>query len=129
MSYGSYHDGGYDEERGEEMDIGAVGGNLTCYNCGGWGHVSQDCPSEKKGKGKGEPDKGKGKGKGFEKGQKGWSKGKGREKAEETKDKGEGKGYRGACRRCGKVGHEAWEREPRQVGSIEEESGEADEGG
>ena len=88
-----HDDGGYHEERGEEMDIGAVSGNLTCYNCGGWGHVSKDCPSQKKGKCKGEPDKGKGKGKGFEKGQKGRSKGKGREKGEETKGKGKGKGY------------------------------------
>ncbi len=70
-SYGSYHDGDYHEERGEEMDIGAVGGNVTRYNCGGWGHVSKNCPSQKKGKGKGEPDQGRGKGKGFEEGPKG----------------------------------------------------------
>ncbi len=69
-SYGSYHDGGYHDERGEEMDIGAVSGNLTCYNCGGREHVSKDRASQKKGKGKGEPDKGKRKGKEFEKGQK-----------------------------------------------------------
>ena len=90
VSYGSYSDGGYHEESGEEMDIGAVSGILTCYKCGGWLHVSKDCPSQKKGKGKREPDEGEGKGKWFEKEQKGWSKGKGNEKGAGCKSKRKG---------------------------------------
>ena len=58
--------------------------NVTCYNCGGKGHMSPDCPSAKgaAGKGRGQPGfrgkggRGKGKGKSSGKGQQG-KKGKG----------------------------------------------------
>ncbi len=51
------HEGYYPKEYGEEMDVGTVSGNATCYNCGGWEHVSRDGPTQKQGNGKGEPEK------------------------------------------------------------------------
>ena len=42
---------------GDEID--AVTGAIKCYNCGGAGHISRNCPTPSKGKGKG---KGGGKG-------------------------------------------------------------------
>ena len=117
------------------MDIGRVGWHddhdhddyeiyTRCYNCGGWGHMSRECPSEKKGKGKGK-DFGKS-GKDFGKGGEDYGKG--------SKDSGKGgkdsgKGYQGACFNCGKVGHKAWEcRSRRQVGAVDEENYGNDEG-
>ena len=38
-----------------------MSGWKQCYNCGGWGHMSRECPSERKGAGKGGKDAGKGK--------------------------------------------------------------------
>ena len=32
---------------GEELDVGAVGQNMQCYRCGGWGHASRDCATPK----------------------------------------------------------------------------------
>ena len=34
---------------GEECDIDAVASSMQCYNCGGWGHVSRNCTTERKG--------------------------------------------------------------------------------
>ena len=39
---------------------GSFGGDMECYNCNGFGHMSRDCPEPRKDKGKG---KGGGKGK------------------------------------------------------------------
>ena len=33
----------------EEIDVDAVSGWKRCYDCSGWGYVSRECPSEKKG--------------------------------------------------------------------------------
>jgi uncharacterized membrane protein YgcG len=49
----------YDHEDDEDYEVAAVGWQTQCHNCGGWGHMSRECPSEKKGKG-GEKGKGKG---------------------------------------------------------------------
>ena len=87
------HDCGEHEE-----EIGAVSMSTQCHGCGGWGHLKRDCPTVK--------GKGKSGGKG---GSKGGTKG---------GDKGSGKGYlkdggksgfRGACYKCGKVGHRSFE--------------------
>ena len=36
----------------DDHEISAIGQHTQCYNWGGWGHVSQECPSKKKSKGK-----------------------------------------------------------------------------
>ena len=91
----------------DDFEISAIGQQTQCYNCGGWEHLSRECPSEKKCKGKGK-DFGKG-GKDFGKGGKDYGKG-GKDYGEESKDSGKGgkdrgKVYQGACFNCGKVGH------------------------
>jgi hypothetical protein len=94
-----------------EYDVAAVGWHTQCFNCGGWGHQSRECPSEKKGKG---GDKGKGNGSfgnTFGKGGKDFGKG-GKDSGKGGKDFGKGgggKGYQGTCFNSGKVGHKAWE--------------------
>ena len=108
----------------DDYEISAIGQHTQCYNCGGWGHMSRECPSEKKGKEKGK-DFGKG-GKDFGKGGKDYGKG-GKDSGKGGKDSG--KGYQGACFNCGKVGHKAWEcRSRRQVGAVDEENYGNDEG-
>ncbi len=52
VAYSHYDDGCWCEEPHEEMDVGVVGGSATCYTRGGWGHMSRECPTQKKGKGK-----------------------------------------------------------------------------
>ena len=99
------------EELERDEGIAAVGRNVQCHRCGGWGHMARDCATkdmrgEEKGKGKaggfgGGVGKGVDGGKG---GQKGGSYGKGG-----PKGGGKGKGYQGTCYNCGKVGHKAWE--------------------
>ena len=81
-----------------EEEIGAVSMSTQCHGCGGWGHLKRDCPTIK-GKGKsGGKGGSKGGGKGGDKGGgKGW-----------LKDGGKS-GFRGACYKCGKVGHRAFE--------------------
>ena len=87
----------------DDYEISSIGQHTQCYNCGGWGHMSRECTSEKKGKGKGK-DYGKG----------------GKDSGKGGKDSG--KGYQGACSNCGKVGHKGWEcRSRRQVGAVDEE--------
>ena len=60
--FGSNHFGSaecYDEhynENYEEAEIGALSRGEGYFNCGGWGHMSRDCPSETKGKAKARPD-------------------------------------------------------------------------
>ena len=111
-----WHDD-HDHDR-DDYEISAIGQHTQCYNCGGWGHVSRECPSEKEGKGKGK-DFGKG-GKDFGKGGKDYGKG-GKDSSKGGMDSG--KGYQGACFNCGKVGHKAWEcRSRRQVGAVDEEN-------
>ena len=88
----------------EEWDVDAVGGGAQCYNCGGYGHFSRECPSKGKGKGKGKGGEGKGKAKG-----KGKEKGKGKSAIDTT------------CWTCGKSGHRSFEcPQNRRVGSVEE---------
>ena len=31
----------------DDYEISAIGQHTQCYNCGGWGHMSRECPSEK----------------------------------------------------------------------------------
>lgn len=40
----SSYQGGYYEEA--EYEVAAVGWETQCFNCGGWGHQSRECPSE-----------------------------------------------------------------------------------
>lgn len=63
----SNHPGGYHED--DEYEIAAVGWRTPCHNCGGWGLMSRECPSEtksydSKGHGKGDGKGGKSDGKG-----------------------------------------------------------------
>lgn len=124
---------GWDETEGnEDYDVAAVGWQTQCHNCGGYGHMSRECPSDKKGKG-GEKGKGKGSfGKGtFGKGGKDFGKG-GKDSGKGGKDSGKGggggKGYQGACFNCGKVGHKAWEcRAEKRIHAIDEQEDENDE--
>jgi hypothetical protein len=92
--------GDWDYEEEPEVDVDAVGNEMQCFKCSGWGHAARNCPS--KGKGKGSAGKGYGKNGGSQnfKGNKG-DKGKGKGKG--------GKGYQGTCFNCGKVGHKAAE--------------------
>ena len=123
--------GRVENEEYDDYDVGAVGWGTHCYNCGGWGHMSRDCPSEKKGKGNAKGD-GKGKGNYYGKGGgkdfgKGGGKdfGKGGGKDYGKGGKSFGKGYQGTCFICGKVGHKAWEcRSGKQVGAVDEEEDE-----
>ena len=100
--------GEVDGYRCEECDVDAVNSSMQCHNCGGWGHASRSCPSERKG-GKGGKYRGKRKG----------------NPTETAKGKGKGKGFQGACFNCGKPGHPAWECRSRPVGAnaVEEEEG------
>lgn len=114
----------------DDYDVAAVGWQTQCYNCGGWGHQSRECSSEKKGKG---GDKGKGKGNlgnTFGKGGKDFGKG-GKDFGKGGKDSGKGgggKGYQGTCFNCGKVGHKAWEcRSGKRINAIEEHEDEDEE--
>ena len=91
-------------------ELSATGQHTQCYNCGGWGHMSREFPSEKMGEEKGK-DFGKG-GTDFGKGGKEYGKG-----GEDS-----GKGYQDACFNCGKVGHKAWECRSRSVGVVDEEN-------
>jgi hypothetical protein len=114
-----------DEYEEEDFEVAMIGRGMQCYNCGGWGHASRNCPSERRNKGdyKGDSKGGKdGKGKGIVYGKGGKGKGDG-------KGKGGGKGYQGACFTCGKVGHKAWEcRSGRPIGAnaVEEDEYEDD---
>ena len=93
-----------DLEEEWEHNLGAFGkGGMSCYTCGGVGHMSRECPSKGKGKGKGK-DKG-----GFGKNQYGFGKGsgpafggfKGEAKGKGKSGKGESKGPALGCWTCG----------------------------
>ena len=103
-------------EKDVDFDIDAVNMNTKCYQCGGFGHISRNCP---KGKGVGKGIKG---GKGFEGKGGGVHGGPGNFQGAGTKGggkgglggkglitKGTGNGYQGTCYRCFKVGHKAAE--------------------
>ncbi len=34
------------ENEEEEQDVAAVGRNMQCHTCSGWGHTSRECPSK-----------------------------------------------------------------------------------
>ena len=78
-----------------QVDLDAMGkGDMSCYRCGGKGHMARDCPTPMM---KGDKGKGDYKGKG-----------------------GGGKGYQGTCWNCGKVGHKSSEcTESRSLRSLE----------
>jgi hypothetical protein len=122
----------WEAQQDYDFDVAAVGWHTQCYNCGGWGHQSRECVSEKKGGGKG--DKGKGKGHGqynnFNgKGGKDSGKG-GKDFGKGGKDGGKstGKGYQGTCFVCNKVGHKAWECRSKRVNAVDEEQEEDEDG-
>jgi len=96
------------DENQDEADLDAVSRNTKCYNCQGFGHLANQCPTPK-GEGKGVPpgkgDFGKGGYKGYS--PKGGSKGyipKGGGKGSFGKG---GKGFQGLCWTCNKPGHRA----------------------
>ncbi len=93
--------------RCKECDVGAAASSLQCYNCGGWGHASRNCPPERKGS-KGGKGGGQGKGNPAVAG-KGTGKGPGRG------DKG--KGFQRVCFNRGKSGHRAWECLSKPIGA------------
>ena len=82
----------------EDPDLRALGRNIQCYTCSGYGHAAKDCPSKGKSKGKGkEPVNGKGSW-----GKSGWQKGERGGKGDWNKGKGKGKsGPKGGCFICG----------------------------
>ena len=87
---------------GEQESVDALAKvGMQCYNCHGYGHRSDVCPSQGGGKGPGgKPAKGKGKGNGKD--------GKGDQK-------GKGKGNQSPCSVCGKIGHgpdRCWTKHP-----------------
>ena len=88
-----YCDG--DDGKDGDVDINGVNGNTTCFKCGGWGHMSKECPTKK-----------------------GKRKGAGKEKGREPK--GKGKGSKRTCWRCGKAGHRAMECDAMDIGGIDE---------
>ena len=98
----------------EEANVDAISSHSQCYNCGGWGHASRECPSQKgvKGKGKGkDQSQTKGKGKGYQdysQGYQNYQSTKGKSKGYQEYSSG-GQGYQGKCHKCGKVGHKAAE--------------------
>ena len=98
MDVGCVDDHGPDDGTPEEADIDAISGE--CYNCGGWGHASRECPSKpgfQKGKGKGAKTTG------------GKSAGKSNNKGGKSGGKSNGKGFQGVCFRCQVKGHAAHE--------------------
>jgi hypothetical protein len=125
MDIGEVDMGGWSEEGREwdEAQVQAIGPNAQCYRCGGWGHMSRECPTAPgKAKGKGK-DNYQGKGKGFAKGVGG--KGQTMNYGKGAGTKGKGRGYQGSCWQCGVVGHKANEcMYNRQANMVEENAGE-----
>ena len=111
-----------DHDDGEAEDTMALGAEVRCYRCQGFGHIAAKCPTpESKGKGKGKGGKGKGPTKGAPKGSpKGAPKGGAFGKAPNF------------CSHCGKRGHgpaNCWTkqaedsgRDPAQMAAVEQEN-------
>ena len=97
--WGKVDDEEWEEDAGEEEDGNLCGFGEKCYNCGGYGHYSRECPDKGKGKGKSKSSGGKTFGKAKGKGKFGkalFSKGKGK-----GYSKGKGKGPAAGCFKCG----------------------------
>lgn len=115
----------YHHEEEEDYEIAAVGWRTQCCNCGGWGHQSKECPSEKS------LMRARATGRATSRGARPRPRGRVATSAKAAvlrqgdKGKSSRKGYQGTCFTCGKVGHKACEcLRGRPVGAVGKEEDE-----